>query len=122
MALVMTGPPNTGKSRVLAATRLLVGPDSASAIPSEYMDDDVRMAAIMHKRLNIVAELHGDAIIRGPGFKTMTGGDVMITVNPKYKDPVSFVPTTKIVISCNELPDVLDRSETTLERMLIIPF
>jgi putative DNA primase/helicase len=54
-------------------------------------------------------------------IKSWTGGDT-ITINPKYRPPLSFTPTHKLWLAFNHKPRVTDDSEAMWRRVRIIPF
>ncbi len=121
-ALLIYGIKNAGKSSLLKIMRALVGDEWCCSLPVGAFDDPVRLCAIMHKRLNVVTETSSNEIIKGAGFKTMISTEEAVEINPKFKHPISYVPTAKHVIACNELPRILDPSGATVDRLLLVPF
>lgn len=116
------GPKDTGKSQYALLLKLMVGSDQACVLPVEAMDDPVRMAAIVGKRLNVLTELKSDAMIRDGGFKQLVSTEEPIEVNPKYVPSFAYTPICKHVIIANDLPQINDRTSATVERLLIVPF
>lgn len=53
--------------------------------------------------------------------KSWTGGDT-ITINPKYKNPLSFNPTHKLWLAFNHKPEISDDSPAMWRRVRLIPF
>ena len=113
---------NAGKSSLLKIMRAMVGDEWCCSLPVGAFDDPVRLCAVMHKRLNVVTEMSSNEIIKGAGFKTMISTEEAVEINPKFKHPISYVPTAKHVIACNELPRILDQSGATADRLLMVPF
>jgi putative DNA primase/helicase len=54
-------------------------------------------------------------------LKQLTSGD-SLQVNRKHKDPITMIPTAKLIFATNELPPINDRSEGIWRRMIAVPF
>ena len=54
-------------------------------------------------------------------IKSWTGGDT-ITINPKFRAPLSFTPTHKLWLAFNHKPCVTDDSDAMWRRVRLIPF
>jgi putative DNA primase/helicase len=54
-------------------------------------------------------------------IKSWTGGDT-ITINPKYRPPLSFSPTHKLWLAFNHRPYVSDDTDAMWRRVRLIPF
>jgi putative DNA primase/helicase len=121
-ALYCHGLKDTGKSQVGMLLRELVGADATCSLAIEEMDDPVKRSALKHMRLNLLTELPTDALIKDGPFKTMVSTGEPIFVNPKYEMPQTIVPYAKHVFISNDLPRIKDRTEATLERLLILHF
>lgn len=120
-ALILHGPSNTGKSLVVGAFRLLVGPASCCQLPVQHMDDPVLRAVIKGKALNLMSELSADAMVADGGFKTLVSTEEPILINEKFKPAETYVPSAKHVIATNSLPQINDKTEATYNRLLIVP-
>lgn len=120
-ALVLKGPSNTAKSLIVQVAEAVVGEEFVSALGVEDMDDPQRRAVLKGKALNIITELSADAIIRDGGFKTLVSSEDRINVDEKYKPVETYRPTAKHMIATNVLPAIRDRSEATIDRLLIVP-
>ncbi len=54
-------------------------------------------------------------------LKKFTGGDAM-EFEQKYKDPITAIPTAKLIASANTLPNISDRTDAVWRRMIVLPF
>lgn len=121
-ALVLVGPSNCGKSIVPLAAKALVGSAFTCSLPVSDMEDPVKRWVIKHKRLNIMTELPAEAMIADGGFKTLVSAEDPIFINGKYEMPMMVVPTAKHIIATNVMPKMTDRTEATINRLLVMPF
>jgi P4 family phage/plasmid primase-like protien len=121
-ALFLYGPTDSGKSQFALLLRQLVGRDACCALSVEAMDDPMRRAVLVGKLLNVLTELPADAMIRDGGFKQLVSTGDPIEINPKHHKPFSYQPVAKLVIVSNDLPRINDRTEATVNRLLVVPF
>ena len=121
-ALVCQGDSDTGKSQIAYALRLLVGHENCSSVSVEDMDDSRKRVPLIGKMLNLLTELTSKAVVADGGFKTLISTEEPLLFDPKFEQPQLYIPTTKHVIICNDLPQVTDRSMGTYNRMLILKF
>jgi P4 family phage/plasmid primase-like protien len=119
--LVLKGPGDTGKSVVLKMFKRLAGAAQCCTLPPEKMGDETARAVLFGKRLNLMGELSSEAMVSEDGFKLLVSTEEGIYVNPKYKDALSYVSTAKHIFATNNFPRITDRSEATLNRLLIVP-
>ena len=121
-ALVCLGEPDSGKSRIPATLKTLIGAAAHCSIGVADMDDPRRLAHILHKRVNTITELSADAMIKDGGFKTLVGTEEPLLIDVKHGPILTYTPICKHVIACNTLPQVNDKTSATFDRLLIIPF
>lgn len=121
-ALFLYGRPDAGKSVPLHVIERLVGADRRCSIPVSAMDDPRRVALIKGKAVNIVTELPDDALVADGGFKTLVSTEEPILLDHKYGAIETYVPKAKHIIAMNSLPRVMDQSEATFNRLLILHF
>jgi putative DNA primase/helicase len=62
-----------------------------------------------------------DYLIAETMLKSFTSGDRM-TFQRKFREPVHAVPTAKIMISTNQLPQFADKSMGLWRRLIFVPF
>lgn len=89
-----------------------------------YDNDDAGLKGMLKaagKLLNMAAEIDTSKPLDSSVMKTLTGGDP-ITVDVKYREPVTFVPSAKHVFAVNELPKFKDKTEAMRRRAIILPF
>jgi P4 family phage/plasmid primase-like protien len=122
-AFVFVGAGGAGKSTLLAvAQELLLGRENVANIPWQSLGDRFKTAELFGKLANIFADLPFKSIDDNGLFKSITGED-MITAERKNKDPFAFLPTARLLFSCNEIPRNLgDRGEAFYRRLVIVPF
>lgn len=120
-ALLLYGPADCGKSRIVDAAMGLVGSRYTCQLSVEFMDDPTRRAVIKGKALNVATELPTDALIADSGFKTMVSTEEPLLLDEKYRPAEMYVPTAKHIIATNHLPRINDRTEATFNRILLIP-
>ena len=122
-AFVLVGEGGAGKSTLLwVAQDLLLGRCNVSNVPWQHLDDRFKTAELVGKLANIFADLPSQAIVDNGLFKSITGED-RITAERKNRDPFAFIPTARLVFSCNAIPKNLgDRSTGFYRRLVIVPF
>lgn len=121
-ALFLHGDHDLGKSLYAMLARDLVGHDFSCSLAVGDMEDPVKRAVLIGKRLNILTELPAEALIADGGFKTLVSTEEPILVNPKYSPAFTYVPAAKHIIVSNSLPRINDKTEATISRLLIIHF
>jgi len=114
---------NSGKTQLLNLAGELLGTDKTINIPLQQMNENSKfsLGSIVGKRLISVGDQTGSDINDSAVFKQLTGGDP-IKVEPKNKQPFSYIFTGGIVISCNNLPNFKDdKGGHVFERLCIVP-
>lgn len=117
---MLYGQGNCGKSSFFKLLRTFIGGHNTSDISLRQFSGHTS-SAIQGKRLNIsddVGKQLDDE--QHENLKKLISGDE-ITIDPKYKNPVTFKPQIKCIISCNEIP--FFGGDTALyDRITFIPF
>ena len=117
---MLYGQGNCGKSSFFKLLRTFIGGHNTSDISLRQFGGHTS-SAIQGKRLNIsddVGKQLDDE--QHENLKKLISGDE-ITIDPKYKNPVTFKPQIKCIISCNEIP--FFGGDTALyNRITFIPF
>lgn len=121
VALVLQGDGSNGKSVYLNTISKVFGSSNCTSIPLKDLDKDFRAIELRGKFLNISSETSFNALADSSTFKALISGD-SITSNVKYGPLVSFNPTVKIAISCNNPPQIRDSSFGLSRRLLIVKF
>ncbi len=111
---------NNGKGTFLQVLKELCG--NYASIQLSDMSKPYALTQIIDASAIITDENDCDMYIdKMSEFKSMVTHDA-VTVNRKYKDPITFVFHGLIVQCINSLPKTKDKSDSILRRLLIIPF
>lgn len=119
--IVLEGEGSNGKSVVLAALVAMLGQANVSSIPLHRLSDRFSPASTLGKLANVSAETDETTKAIEHRLKELTSGD-SCAFERKFKQPVSAVPTAKLIFACNERPQFRDRSAGLWRRMILIPF
>jgi P4 family phage/plasmid primase-like protien len=122
-ALIVTGPPNTGKTTFMNLLEKFIGKGNYSAITLQNLAiDKFAGQALLHKHVNICDELSAFDIKDTNPFKKATGGSSM-NAEKKFQDAVSFHNYAKLIFACNRIPVVLDIDDDAyFDRWIIMQF
>lgn len=122
-ALMLYGPPHTGKSQVcMVATELVGGNDYTCGILPSKMNDPRACAPIKGAALNVIPDLPKGQLIGDGGFKAMVSAGDSIQIDQKHIAPEQYTPTAKHIFATNNLPAINDPSSGVFERLLILTF
>jgi putative DNA primase/helicase len=122
-ALMLYGPPHTGKSQVcMVATELVGGTDYTCGILPSKMNDPRACAPIKGAALNVIPDLPKGQLIGDGGFKAMVSAGDTIQIDQKHIAPEQYTPTAKHIFATNNLPAINDPSSGVFERLLILTF
>src|SRR5262245_60211733 len=114
--LCLVGEGANGKSVVLAGLHAMLGQDNVSTVPLEDFGRRFSMAQTLGKLANVCPEV-GELDKTAEGtLKAFVSGDRM-TFERKCKDGFSARPTARLVLSTNNLPRFVDRSEGVWRRL-----
>ncbi|MFA5864238.1 MAG: phage/plasmid primase, P4 family [Phycisphaerae bacterium] len=119
--MVFIGTGANGKSVTLSVMAGLVGQANVCAISMSKMAKDFILITLRDKLVNLCAESNTSRGMDSETLKTLTGGD-LLTVDIKFKDPVTFRPKTKHTFAVNEMPRFRDSTEALRRRALFIEF
>lgn len=121
-AFFLTGEAAAGKSLLANTITYLLGDKNVSKIALEKLDDRFTTALLFGKLANIVAELPTTSIVDNSMFKRISGGDPVVGER-KHKEHFDFIPTARLLYTCNNIPrNNSDKSEGFYRRVLIVPF
>lgn len=119
-ALILLGEGSNGKSTLLDSLKKLLN-KNYSGLSLKNMQDDQKRYLMMGKLVNIAEENSYDSFRDIELVKNfVTGGD--ISVKKVYMPPFEYQNTTKLIISCNELPYTRDITDGFFRRFIIVPF
>jgi len=130
--MFVVGPKHSGKSTFISTiARLFPGgaPESAadrsdwrvSAATPQQLTTQFGRAKLIDSWLNASADIPEEALQDTGTFKTLVGDDI-VEADRKYKDMITFRPTTKHIFSANQLPPIPNADDAVWRRVLIVPF
>ena len=117
----LEGRGRNGKSTLIEVMQRMIGKSNYSNLPLEKFQGEYSLTATIDKLANFATETDPGAKLPLATLKQFTAGDEM-TTNRKYKDHVSFKPTTKLIVAWNERPIIKDTSDGFWSRIRMIPF
>lgn len=120
-ALFLVGDGANGKSVLLEIMRYVFGENNTTSVSIDDLAKDTHKTRLFGKSLNLSGETGMKSLLKSEEFKKIVSGD-MITARDLYEQAVEFVPRVKMVVACNELPQITDRSSGTTRRMLVVKF
>lgn len=117
--LLMKGEGSNGKSVFFAAITAMLGQENISNISLDVFGDRFSRSETLGKLANIAGDCEElDKVAEGY-IKGFTSGDRMF-FDRKGISGINCVPTARLMVSCNELPKIKDRSQGIWRRMLLI--
>jgi P4 family phage/plasmid primase-like protien len=121
-ALMMSGEGANGKSTYIAVLKKLAGGDSYSSLMLNELDHEYKRAYMVGKLFNVAEETPVRSLGDSSWFKVLSAGGSYMA-REIYKKPVNVVSNrTKLIMACNELPDMTDFSDGFMRRLIIVPF
>jgi putative DNA primase/helicase len=119
-ALFLVGPGQSGKSTILYVVETLLGDENTCHFSLEQLAGTFGLDSMRGKLVNTSAEVDYMVRHRENLFKELVSGDP-VTVNRKFKSPITLKPTAKLVFAANDLPAISDTTEGVPRRLIIIP-
>lgn len=80
------------------------------------------MAEMKGVRIITVSEPEGDDTVFSSSMKKYSSGLDEINVRALYKNEITFVPQFKMIMICNDLPDIFGKDQGTWRRIRVVPF
>ncbi|MDP3719345.1 MAG: phage/plasmid primase, P4 family [Acidobacteriota bacterium] len=124
---ILIGSGSNGKSTLLEIWRHVLGTYSAT-VPFHILlrDRDTRsipveIAQLPGVRMAGASEVRDGAMLDEGRIKALSGDDTL-TARGLYQAPFEFKSRAKLVLCCNKLPRVDDRSHAFWRRAIVIPF
>ena len=118
---ILFGSGRNGKGVLASVIKNLLGTENVSAVSiHDLANNRFAVSNLKDKLVNISSEV-GSKDLETEMIKKLSGGDV-ITADRKYKEPISFVNTARLLISANELPRFSELNDAILERFVLIRF
>lgn len=121
MALLYSQSGNNGKGTFCAMLRNLIGEGNHASIPLDQFSKEFALEQLIGVQAVIVDENDVDSYLDKAGnLKAAITHDV-ISINRKYKKPISYKFKGFMVQCVNSLPSSKDKSESFYRRQLYIP-
>lgn len=122
-AALLLGPQDSGKSTFLDIIVVMLDERNVS---SENLDALVNsrwgVAETYRKFANVTNELDTNALQSLGKFKTLVGGDALLTAERKGENKFQFHPTAKHMFAANRVPPAQDADDAFHERWLHVLF
>jgi putative DNA primase/helicase len=123
--LFLLGPRRAGKGTVVRVLRELVGPGNVAGPTLNSFATNFGLSPLLDKTVAVIDDARlsrrtdGAAVVE----RLLTiSGEGVITVDRKYRDPVSTKLNTRLVIVSNELPQLGDASGALVGRIILLKF
>lgn len=121
-ALIMSGEGANGKSTFISVLKKLAGSDSYSTIMLNELEQEYKRAYMIGKLFNVAEETPVKSMDDSSYFKVLSAGGGYMA-REIYKKPTNVTNNrTKLIMACNELPNMTDFSEGFMRRLIIVPF
>lgn len=120
-ALMLTGEGSNGKSVFLNILKKLVGPDAYSSVLMNQLEQEYARSSMVDKLFNVAEETPSKRT-DSSWFKILSSGGNYQAREP-YGKPIHVESNrTKLIMACNDLPEISDFSNGFIRRLLIVPF
>lgn len=119
--MVFQGEGGNGKTVFFAAMEAMLGKENVGHVALEKFSGQFDLGTTIGKSLNICNDVGEVDRVAEAELKQFSGGDAM-QFDRKNRDPLTLVPTAKLMLSWNRAPNFRDRSSGLWRRMVPIPF
>jgi len=120
--LLIAGEGSNGKGVFFEIVERMLGRENITHIPLAEFGQRFSLSSTLGKLANMNSESSADITAYGENvLKSYTAGDAMSFAR-KFLDPIECVPSAKIMIACNELPKIQDRTQGIWRRLIFVPF
>ena len=115
--------PNSGKSTILAVLTAMLGPGNvAQCSPHKLAEDRWAAAQLFAKMANVVPDIAVRKLDDPSAFKSLTGGNDLITGDIKYRSPITFYNTAPSLFASNRIPQSFqDQTLGYWSRIIALP-
>lgn len=111
-----------GKGTVAELAREIIGQENVASIPIARFGDKFALSELINKTAIVVDENSVSGYLEDASdFKAAVTGD-SISIDRKYRNPVSYKFKGFMIQCINDLPKVRDKSNSFLRRIIIVPF
>ena len=118
---ILIGTGRNGKSTYLDLAKAIIGEDNSASLSMKDLQNTFRPGMLLNKLASFAADISNQPIQDSDMIKSIASGDA-VTLEEKYKNPVSGSTFATLFYAANSLPSTPDTSEGFYRRMVIIPF
>lgn len=119
--LVMEGEGANGKSTYIAGVKSLIGEGNYSSVGIEAFSDRFSKTMMVGKLVNISPDTSEIDRMAEGFIKSMCSGDTIL-FDRKCLPPLECRPTARLMIACNQIPRITDRSQGVWRRIQAMPW
>ena len=123
-AIMLVGEGSNGKTTYLRLLTKILGNDNVVSVKlQDIVDTNKRftLISLWRKLANVYDDLPKNALMNTGEFKVITG-EGQITVDRKFREPITFTNYAKLIFATNELPKVYDMTSAFWRRWIVIQF
>lgn len=120
-ALMIWGPPHTGKSTILHTLLMIWGDNNATTASAVELGRTFGMQSFIGKRLWLCDETPDTETLYGEMFKRLITQQE-ITINRKNRTAVSVTPRITVTMAGNDLPEFGNNPQAIHDRCLFVNF
>lgn len=122
-AFFFLGPPDSGKSVILALVEKIVGAENTTSIPFNALGSRFNRARLANSHVNICTELDSGRMKNVDAFKAITSNERMMGEH-KGQQAFEFTVRTKLLSAGNVMPTLpeLSGADAILTRMVVLRF
>ena len=119
--LAIEGEGSNGKTVFFAGLTSMLGDDNISNVPLEKFSSSFALASTIGKVANICGDVGQiDSVAEGE-LKNFTGGGT-VYFDRKYQSALEAIPTAKVMLSWNNRPRIVDKTDGFWRRLILVPF
>jgi putative DNA primase/helicase len=120
--LILNGEGRNGKGTLCKLITNFLGIDNvAGESIDQLLGGRFSSSQLNRKLVNIDADVSKEISKKTGILKKLTGND-MISAEEKFKSPFTFVNYAKLILVCNELPEIKEDTIAIFSRLVIIDF
>ncbi len=117
---MLVGDGENGKSTLIRLIVNFLGAENVSSMTLQSLSEDKFAASELYNKLaNLSADLPSRTLSNTGMFKMLTGGDPISTAR-KYKGRIHWINRSKMLFSCNKIPETHDDTRAFFRRWHII--